>query len=138
MLHKATDKRRLHSRIQQHLKSIPELRPFPEAVTRLVAACRNSEGTNKEIEEIIACDPSLSVRVLRLANSPLFCPTRDITSIAHAVTLLGRRRLKSISMSVAAANMLLSGTLENRWCQGSPADQRSTAPTDSTEKRFEE
>ena len=82
---------------------------IPDAVTRLVAACRNSEGKNKEIEEIIACDPSLSVRVLRLANSPLFCPARDITSIAHAVALLGRRRLKSISMSVAAANMLLSG-----------------------------
>lgn len=109
MLHRAQDKRRLHQKIQDHLKSSPTLRPFPEAVTRLVVACREPETTTKEIEEIIACDPSMSVNILRLANSPLFCVTRDVTSISHAVALLGRRKVKSVGMSAAAANMFASG-----------------------------
>ncbi len=109
MLHRVEDKRRLYHQIQEHLKRSPELRPFPEAVTRLVTACRDSEATNKQIEEIVSCDPSLAVKILRLANSPLFCPSRDVTSIVHAVTLLGRRKIKSIGMSAAAANMFSSG-----------------------------
>lgn len=109
MLHKVEDKRRLYKRIQEHLKSSPELRPFPDAVTRLVVACRDPETNSKHIEEIVACDPSLSVKILRLANSPLFCLSRNVTSIVHAVRLLGRRKVKSIGMSAAALNMFASG-----------------------------
>ncbi|TWT94419.1 HDOD domain-containing protein [Stieleria varia] len=109
MLHRAEDKRRLGKLIQDHLKSHPELRPFPEAVTRLVSACSDAETSNKEIVSIIACDPSLSVKILRLANSPLFCPSRDVKSILHAVALLGRRKVKSIAMSAAAADIISLG-----------------------------
>lgn len=109
MLHRAQDKRRLHNKIQEHLKNSPTLRPFPEAVTRLVVACREPETKTKEIEEIIACDPSMSVNILRLANSPLFCVSRDVTSIGHAVALLGRRKVKSVGMSAAASSMFASG-----------------------------
>ncbi|MGB7343577.1 MAG: HDOD domain-containing protein [Pirellulaceae bacterium] len=109
MLHRVEDKRRLEKLIQDHLKKSPELRPFPEAVTRLVSACRKEETTSKDIESIIACDPSLSVKILRLANSPLFCPSRDVNNIVHAVALLGRRKVKSIAMSAAAADIISSG-----------------------------
>jgi HD-like signal output (HDOD) protein len=109
MLHRVEDKRRLEKAIQDHIKSTPELRPFPQAVTRLISTCRDSESTNKEIESVIASDPSLSVKVLRLANSPLFCPSRDVNSIVHAVSLLGRRKVKSIALSAAAADMLAAG-----------------------------
>ncbi len=109
MLHRVEDKRRLEKVIQEHIKSTPELRPFPQAVTRLISTCRDSESTNKEIESVIASDPSLSVKVLRLANSPLFCPSRDVNSIVHAVSLLGRRKVKSIALSAAAADMLSAG-----------------------------
>ncbi|WP_419189504.1 HDOD domain-containing protein [Stieleria marina] len=117
MLHRVEDKRRLEKVIEEHLKKAPELRPFPEAVTRLLSACRDTDSTSKDIESIIACDPSLSVKILRLANSPLFCPARDVHSIVHAVTLLGRSKIKSIALSAVAADMLLVGDVAKKQRQ---------------------
>lgn len=110
MLHKVEDKRRLFNTVQEHLKNSPEVRPFPAAVARLAAACQDPNANGSKFESIIECDPSLSVKILRLANSPLFCATGDVKSISHAVALLGVRKLKSVAMTVAGAGMFSVGS----------------------------
>jgi HD-like signal output (HDOD) protein len=109
MLHKVAEKRRLHNLIKEHLLGSPELRPFPTAVTRLVTACCDPESTNRDLAQAIEYDPALAVKILRLANSPLVCPRGSVKSIVHAVSMLGRRKLKSVAMSVATASMFSSG-----------------------------
>ena len=98
MLQKLDDKQRLSKQIQEYLSKSPEVRPFPSAVTRLLAACQDPNADGRAFESIIECDPALSVRLLRLANSPLFSPTGKAKSIAHAVSRLGIRKLKSLAM----------------------------------------
>lgn len=109
MLHKVEDRRRLAKKIQTHLSECPEVRPFPAAVTRLATACQDPNVNSRQMEAIVECDPALSVKVLRLANSPLFSPSAEVKSVAHAVSLLGMRRLKSVAMSVAGETMFASG-----------------------------
>jgi HD-like signal output (HDOD) protein len=109
MLHKTEDKRRLAKQIQEYLSKSPEVRPFPAAVSRLLAACQDPDANCQKFESIIECDPGLSVKILRLANSPLFCPSGAVKGIAHAVSLLGLRKLKSIAMSVAGASLFSAG-----------------------------
>ena len=109
MLHKAEDKRRLAKKIEKHLSSAAEVRPFPAAVARLTAACQDPNACSKTFEPIISCDPALSVKVLRVARSPLYCPQGGVKTIPHAVSLLGLRKLKSVGMSVAGAAMFASG-----------------------------
>jgi HD-like signal output (HDOD) protein len=46
---------------------------------------------------VIACDPALTARLLRYANSPLIGAQRPITSIAQAVLLLGWRSVSIIA-----------------------------------------
>lgn len=91
--------------VQEHLESSPEVRPFPAAVTRLLAACQDPKATAATFESIIECDPALSIRLLRLVNSPLFGLTDKVKDIAHAVVLVGNTRLKTLAMSVAGASM---------------------------------
>jgi HD-like signal output (HDOD) protein len=121
MFHLTAEKKPLCVRIEEHLRRSPEVRPFPQAVTRLVAACQDPNANSRTFEAIIECDPALSVQMLRLANSPLFCPVGDVKSIAHAVSLLGLRKLKSLAMSVAGAKMFSSGKTaeaqrQQLWC----------------------
>jgi putative nucleotidyltransferase with HDIG domain len=109
MLHKVEDKRRLSKKIQEYLSKSPEVRSFPTAVTRLAAACQDPNANNHELASIIECDPALSVKILRLANSPLFSRSGEIKSIAHAVALLGLRKVKSLAISIAGASMFSIG-----------------------------
>jgi len=110
MLHKTEDKRELAKRISEHLRDHPEVRPFPTTVTRLINALQDANATSKDFEAIIAQDPALAGKLLRLTNSPLFSPNGRIESIATAVSLLGLRRLRSIAMSVAGDTMFSSGS----------------------------
>jgi HD-like signal output (HDOD) protein len=62
-------------------------------------------GLNK-LAALIRADASMSVGVLRLANSPLFGTRREITGILHALAMLGLSRVRSIVMTVAVRDFL--------------------------------
>ena len=109
-LHKVEDKRRLSSKIAERLRKSPEVRPFPAAVAQLTSACQDPNTDIRTFESIIECDAALSGKLLRMANSPLFCPAGQVKTISHAVALLGIRKLKSVAMSVAGSAMFSSGS----------------------------
>jgi HD-like signal output (HDOD) protein len=92
------------------LDASPEVRPFPTAVTRIMAECYNPRASAADFEKIIECDPALCIHLLRMANSPLFGQTRAINSVARAVSVLGITRLKTLAMSVAGASMFAAGS----------------------------
>jgi putative nucleotidyltransferase with HDIG domain len=107
---KVAERRRLTTLVQQTLKDRPEVRPFPAAVAQLLAACQDSSATAATFEKIIQTDPALSVRLLRMANSPLYGLTNEVRGIGHAAAILGIRQLRHLALSVAGAGMFSQGT----------------------------
>ncbi|MCA9150669.1 MAG: HDOD domain-containing protein, partial [Planctomycetales bacterium] len=107
---KVSDRRRLSQIVQQALADRPEVRPFPAAVAQLLAACQDPNATASTFEKIIERDPALSVRLLRMANSPLYGLTNEVKGIAHAAAILGIRQLKHLALSVAGAGMFNQGS----------------------------
>ena len=60
----------------------------------------------REVTELIAADPAVSVEVLRMANSPLFGAKSSIGNVLQAVALLGSDRVKGIACTVALKNYM--------------------------------
>lgn len=60
---------------------------------RLLALVAADADTG-EIEALIKRDPNLSYHLLKLVNSVAISPTRQVTSFAQAIMLLGRRQLQ--------------------------------------------
>lgn len=81
----------------QHVK-LPVL---PAAVSRLLAEVNSPEAEVGRIERIIATEPLISAKVLRTINSSHFALRTQVTSIRHAVALLGLDRIRSIVLSFA-------------------------------------
>lgn len=54
-----------------------------------------------EITDLISKDAGLTGEVLKSARSPLYGLTEDVTTISHAVKVLGVKRLSEISITVA-------------------------------------
>lgn len=91
------------------LEELPVLRPFPTVATRLMAACQDPDSSSKSIADIIQCDAGLALRLLRLANSPMYGFANKIRSVDHAVVVLGFRCVRDLGLSMAGADMFVQG-----------------------------
>jgi len=65
---------------------------------RLLASIESPDVSAAEIEAIIACEPGLAYRLLRLANSSSVGVPRPVTSLREALLLLGRRTTKNLAL----------------------------------------
>lgn len=74
-------------------------------VMNLLAQIQNPDAELAEIAGVIAKDPVLSVKLIRLVNSAAFSARREITSLQHAVSLLGLRQVKSWATLLSLSNM---------------------------------
>lgn len=76
---------------------------------RILATLYDPETTPAKIQSVIALEPGLTVRVLRVANSSLYGLRQKIATIEHAVLVLGLDAIRS----VAAAACFDRGLLRN-------------------------
>jgi c-di-GMP-related signal transduction protein len=85
-----------------------ELSPSRVNYMRLMEQTGRAEVDFKQVEDVIKCDAALCYRLLRYLNSYAFCLRTTITSIRHALALLGetqlRRWIAVACVSVAAEN----------------------------------
>lgn len=82
-----------------------KLSPAMLAKVRLIKALGDPEARPEEIPEIIRNDPGLTLRLLKFINSAAFGFRSQITSIPHAVNLLGLQPLRRWAMIVALSDM---------------------------------
>ena len=79
---------------------------FPGVVMEILAKIRDPESSTSSIANLLTLDPSLTVKVLRTANSAAFSPRRQIENVNQAITLMGSTTLESIILSNAVGNIL--------------------------------
>ena len=71
------------------------LSPSQVVCLKLVRALNGEETSTAEIEQLVASDPGMSLRVLRTVRSAAVGASSEITSLRQAIVLLGRRQLCS-------------------------------------------
>ncbi len=76
------------------LQQIPALQSLAQGFVR---AATRSDGSVDDVVDAVRKDPSLCVRVLRMANSAAISPARKIDDIATAVQMLGLRRVGTLA-----------------------------------------
>ena len=68
---------------------------------KVLDVCQRAEASAAEVAEVVAPDPSISLRLLRLANSPSFAARRQVGSIHDAVTRVGRATTQALAVEAA-------------------------------------
>lgn len=79
---------------------------FRSAVMEILRLLRDPVADHRKIGNAVARDPGLSVRVLRLVNSPAYGLKRKVDNVPHAAALLGRSGLEEIVLSLAVREAL--------------------------------
>ncbi|MCS7315844.1 MAG: HDOD domain-containing protein [Bryobacterales bacterium] len=88
------------------LPALSKIPAFPPIVLRIFDLLASEEVEVRRLVELLTADPAFSAQILRLANSPLFGFHSRIESLQHALVILGLKRIRSLAMTVAAANYM--------------------------------
>jgi putative nucleotidyltransferase with HDIG domain len=82
--------------------------PFPAIAHRILALIDKEDVNADELGDLVKMDPSFSAELLRFANSALFGLRREVTSLAHAIRMVGTDRIKTMATMVALNRMVRS------------------------------
>jgi HD-like signal output (HDOD) protein len=77
------------------------VRRMPGVIPQLLQSLRNSDFSGAELSRTISHDVVLVAEVLRLVNSAAYNPGAPITSIDHAILILGQNGLRQLITGVA-------------------------------------
>lgn len=83
-------------RIKEKVRDIPSL---PEVVTRVVELVQDPDSSAAQLSKIISYDAGLTSRVLRLVNSAYYGFPKQISSIQHAIMILGFTTIRGLVLS---------------------------------------
>ncbi len=78
---------------------------LPEVFYRLREAVESPDSSFEEIGELIALDPGLSARLLRIVNSAFYGFPSKIDSIPHAASIIGTNQLLDLVLSTAVIRL---------------------------------
>lgn len=73
---------------------------LPKSVLRLRSVLAREDAGVEDAANVIAQDPSLSARILRVANSAQYAPSAPLVSVHRAATTLGLRNLYRVALRV--------------------------------------
>jgi HD-like signal output (HDOD) protein/signal transduction histidine kinase len=77
------------------LKNLPTL---PHILLKVINICNDSEGDLRELSEILEKDPSLSIKILKMVNSPYYGLSKKVETILQAVSILGTNAIRNIAV----------------------------------------
>ncbi|MGE0033639.1 MAG: HDOD domain-containing protein, partial [Pseudothermotoga sp.] len=94
-------------KLEEIIAKIEEL-PTPDPIVqKIIAVASDPNASAKDLADVIKLDPSLSVRVLRLANSAYYGLPRKIAQLSEAVMILGFKTVRNLALSVFTYNSLM-------------------------------
>lgn len=75
-----------------------KIAPLPGTVLRISSLLRDVNVSTRQLAEAVGCDPMLTARLLRMANSPYYSMRKNVTSVHQAIEAIGTRTLYEIVM----------------------------------------
>lgn len=81
-----------------------ELASFPDTYLKLRQEIASPQASVKSLSELVSQDISLSAKLLKLVNSPMYAYTEPVDSIERAISLVGIKELSTLALGVTAIN----------------------------------
>ena len=100
--------------LRDRVENAANLPTLPDVVLRINEIMDDPTAGSRQVGAEIAKDQVLSAKVLKLVNSGLYGFAKPISSIPHAVTMLGFDAVKSLVLSSSVLD-LMTGAIPGLW-----------------------
>jgi len=94
-----------------------KLPSLPEIALKIRQAVESENNSAQQIADILTQDPSMTARLLQVANSPIFRARSNIESLQIAITRLGTRVVRDLVITLSMKQMFqaTSDLLDKRF-----------------------
>ena len=108
----ATDQQ---SVVTSAIAEISHIATLPEITLKIIELVEDPTSTAQDLHNIIANDPALCSRILKVVNSAFYGLPRQIGSISRAIVLLGLNAVKNIAIAASLTKLFRGGELCSRF-----------------------
>lgn len=105
--------------------------PQPEVLLQLVKQCRQPDPDLEQIADLISRDVAVYSAILKVINSPFYGLSTEVTSMAHAIRLLGIERVfNQVRLIILRNTLSKTGRMERFWDTARDVSQLTMALAD--------
>ncbi len=97
--------------VDSAIKGISHIATLPEITLKIIELVEDPTSTAQDLHNLIASDPALCSRILKVVNSAFYGLPRQIGSINRAIVLLGLNAVKNIAIAASLAKLFRGGDL---------------------------
>ena len=91
--------------VQQAIKKVTSIATLPEVTARIIRTVEDPKSTAAALHKIVANDPALVTRVLKVVNSSFYGLPGQIGSIERGIVLLGLNAVKNIAVAASLGQL---------------------------------
>jgi HD-like signal output (HDOD) protein len=100
---------------QKALRSLGSLPPFSPILTRLLATLAEEDVSFAALGDLIEKDTVVAANILHLVNSALYARRGNVSSVRHAVSLLGTNKLRNAVLGMSIARVWNRVKMPSIW-----------------------
>ncbi len=91
--------------LDRDVKAIPTL---PVVATKLLEIARDDGSSAIDLAKVVATDPAITARVLKIVNSAAYGLRHKISSVSQAIVILGFSAVRTLALGVALFKLVRS------------------------------
>lgn len=96
----------MNDEIASKIRSAPNLPSLPAIAIQVLELTQKPEVDIVEIARIISKDPALSSKILRTVNSSFYGRSHNVSTISHALVILGLQSVKTLVLGFSLVSSL--------------------------------
>jgi putative nucleotidyltransferase with HDIG domain len=97
--------------VGEAIREISHIATLPEITLKIVELVEDPKSTAQDLHRVIANDPALCSRILKVVNSSFYGLPGQIGSINRAIVMLGLNAVKNIAIAASLAKLFRGGDL---------------------------
>ena len=97
--------------VREAIQNVTALATLPEVTSQIITTVENPKSSAGQLHKIIAHDPSLSARILKVVNSAFYGVSGQVGSVDRAIVLLGMTAVKNIAVAASLGQLFRGAKL---------------------------
>jgi putative nucleotidyltransferase with HDIG domain len=91
----------MNRELEVMIMTASDLPTIPVVATKVMQLIESESATAEELAKVVASDPAVAARVLKISNSSFYGCQRQIQTLSHAIVVLGFGTLKSLVVAAS-------------------------------------
>src|SRR3954470_24980919 len=97
----------MNEQLITRIRQCPNLPSLPAIAIQVLDLAQRAEVDITEIARVISKDPALSSKILRTVNSSFYGRSQAVSTISHALVILGMQSVKTLVLGFSLVTNLM-------------------------------